>query len=238
MIRAELLLGDEHAGGGPALAHVAVLPALHVALGVADDLDHALARVRRAQRLGELAGDPEPHQRQRVLEAFAQRAGGVGPGPVELCGEQLEPLLGELGVGQRPRRAHPGADLVAVALGQQIADVALLVALAAMHERVLAEDVADRLAQRLAAVDDEQDRLLGVQAAVDEIGQQRPRERGVLGAAFPEPERDLDAFGADPERDDVRALGDLEAVEHHHRQAHVIQPARHQLARARCACAR
>ena len=36
-------------------------------------------------------------------------------------GEQLEPLLGELGVGQRPRRAHPGADLVAVALGQQIA---------------------------------------------------------------------------------------------------------------------
>src|SRR4051812_49927948 len=42
----ELLLGDEHAGGGPALAHVAVLPALHVALRVADDLDHRLAGVR------------------------------------------------------------------------------------------------------------------------------------------------------------------------------------------------
>ena len=48
-----------------------------------------------------------------------------------------------------------------------------------------------------AAVDDEQDRLLGVKAAVDEIGQQRPCERGVLGRAFPEPERDLDAVGAD-----------------------------------------
>src|ERR1019366_7538629 len=35
----ELLLGLEHAGGGPALAHVTVLPAFHVALGVADDLD-------------------------------------------------------------------------------------------------------------------------------------------------------------------------------------------------------
>ena len=34
----ELLLGDEHPGGGPALAHVAVLPALHVALCVTDDL--------------------------------------------------------------------------------------------------------------------------------------------------------------------------------------------------------
>ncbi len=28
----------------------------------------------------------------------------------------------------------------------------------------------------------------------------------------------------DAERDDVRALGDLQAVEHHHRQAHVVQP--------------
>ena len=71
-----------------------------------------------------------------------------------------------------------------------------LVAMAAMHQRVLAEDVLDRPAQRLAAVDDEQDRLLGIEAAVDEIGQQRPRERGVLGRAFPEPERDLDALGA------------------------------------------
>jgi hypothetical protein len=80
----ELLLGDEHAGGGPALAHVAVLPALHVALRVADDLEHALARVGRAQRLGELPGDPEPDQRQRVVHSFAQRAGGIGPRLVEL----------------------------------------------------------------------------------------------------------------------------------------------------------
>jgi hypothetical protein len=36
-------------------------------------------------------------------------------------------------------------------------------------------------------------------------------------------------FGADAERDDVGALGDLQTVEHHHRQAHVIKPPRHQL---------
>ena len=68
----ELLLGDEHPRSGPALAHVTFLPAFHVALRVPDDLDHALARVRRAQRLGELPVDPESHQRQRVLESFAQ----------------------------------------------------------------------------------------------------------------------------------------------------------------------
>jgi hypothetical protein len=35
-----LLLGLEHPGGGPSLAHVAVVPALDVALGVTYDLDH------------------------------------------------------------------------------------------------------------------------------------------------------------------------------------------------------
>src|SRR5215211_677581 len=104
-----------------------------------------------------------------------------------------------------------------------------LVAMAAMDQRVLAKDVLDRAAQRLAAVDDEQDRLLGIQAAIDEIGQQRARERRVLRRALPEPERNLDALGRDPERDDMRAVGDLQAVEHHHRQPHVIQPPRHRL---------
>ena len=98
-----------------------------------------------------------------------------------------------------------------------------------MNEGVLAEDVLDRPAQRLAAVDHEQDRLLGVEAAVDQVGQQRPGERGVLGRSLPQPERDLHALGGDPQRDDVRAIGDLHAVEHHHRQAHVLQPTAHQL---------
>ena len=65
--------------------------------------------------------------------------------------------------------------------------------MAAMHQRALAEDVLDRAPQRLAAVEHEQDRLLGIKAAVDQIGQQRARERGVLGRALPQPERDLHA---------------------------------------------
>jgi hypothetical protein len=58
----------------------------------------------------------------------------------------------------------------------------------------------------LAAVDHERDRLREVQAAVDEVGEQRAGERGVLGRAFPEPERDLDALGSDRERDDVEGV--------------------------------
>src|SRR4051812_19266005 len=96
---AELLFGDEHAGGGPALAHVAALPAFDVALGVADDLDHRLARVRRREGFGELAGDPESHQRQRLAHPLTQRGGRVGPAVVEFTGEQLQSLFGQLSVG-------------------------------------------------------------------------------------------------------------------------------------------
>ena len=44
----------------------------------------------------------------------------------------------------------------------------------------LTEDRADRFAQRLGAVDPEQDPLLGVEAALDQVGQQRRREGRVL----------------------------------------------------------
>src|SRR3954467_11489452 len=54
---AELLLGFEHAGGGPAEAHVAVLPARDGAWRAADGLDHRLARVRGSERALELTGD-------------------------------------------------------------------------------------------------------------------------------------------------------------------------------------
>jgi hypothetical protein len=51
--------------------------------------------------------------------------------------------------------------------GQNVGDVPFLMAVAAMDEGVLTEDVADRPPQRLAGVDREQDRLGGVEAAID-----------------------------------------------------------------------
>jgi hypothetical protein len=55
-------------------------------------------------------------------------------------------------VGERPRAADPNEDLRPVSLGQQVTDIALLVAMTPMHEGVLAEHVLDRLAQRPDAV--------------------------------------------------------------------------------------
>jgi hypothetical protein len=117
-----------------------------------------------------------------------------------------------------------------------------LVTHTALHDRPLAEDRADRLPERLGAVDDEQDPLLGIEAALDKVRQQRGGDGGVLGRALPKPERDLHALGGDPERDDVGAAFEVDPVDHHHRQAHVIQAAGHErlevLARARDELAR
>src|SRR5207244_2667390 len=53
-----------------------------------------------------------------------------------------------------------------VCAGWRPSSMTFLVAVTAMHQRVLAEHVLDRAPQRLGAVDHEQDRLLWVEAAV------------------------------------------------------------------------
>jgi hypothetical protein len=77
-----------------------------------------------------------------------------------------------------------------------------------MHQRPLAEHVLDGSAQGLPAVNDEQDRLLGIQAPLDQVREQRASERGVLGRALPQPQRNLHPVGGDPQRDHVRAISE------------------------------
>ena len=87
----------------------------------------------------------------------------------------------------------------------------------------------DGFAQRLGPVDHEQQPLLDVQAAVDEVGQQCASDGRVLGGAVPQAERELVALGRDPQRDDVGAAVQLDPVEHDHRQPQVGQRPVHQL---------
>jgi hypothetical protein len=54
-----------------------------------------------------------------------------------------------------------------------------------LNRDVVAAHLPDRLVERLRAVDDEQQPLLEVQAAVEKIGQQRARHTRVLGGAVP-----------------------------------------------------
>ena len=98
-----------------------------------------------------------------------------------------------------------------------------------MH-RDLAEDRVDRRAQRLGAVQDNQDALLAVQAAVHEVAQQLAADRRVLRRAVPQAQRDLDAFGRHAQRHDAAAALQLQAVEHQGGEANVGQRPAHQRA--------
>jgi hypothetical protein len=70
---------------------------------------------------------------------------------------------------------------------------------------------------------------LDIQAALDEVAQQRGRDGGVLGRAVPRPERVLDAVGVDRQRDDAAAALELDPVEHRHHQAQILERAAHRL---------
>jgi len=70
------------------------------------------------------------------------------------------------------------------------------VQLAALDDGVV-EDVGDRAAQGLGAVDDDQDRPGHIQPAVAQAGEQVAHDGGVLGGALGQPERDLGPIQGD-----------------------------------------
>ncbi len=147
---------------------------------------------------------------------------------LELRGEDAELVERSRVIALRPAAAQATLHRRSVALGQVVEHVSLLVADAAL-DRHLAEHGADRLAQRLRAVEHAEHALLDIKAALDEVGQQRGRDGDVLGRPLPEPERDLHPVGRDPERHHVGAALELDPVEHQHRQADVVEAAGDQL---------
>jgi hypothetical protein len=76
------------------------------------------------------------------------------------------------------------------------------VLLAALDQRPRAEYVADRLRERLRAVDDGEHGAVGAQAAVAHLGEQCGAARGVLRGALADAEHVLVALRVEAERDE------------------------------------
>ena len=85
---------------------------------------------------------------------------------------------------------HPLGDGRGHRVGQPVTDVAELVELAALDDRVV-EHVEHRAAQRLGAVDHHQDRPGDLKATLAQPHQQVTDDGGVLGGAFGQGEGDL-----------------------------------------------
>ncbi len=100
--------------------------------------------------------------------------------------------------------------------------------------RGFAEQIADRAAKRLGAVDRPQPRALGIKLTIDQVGQQRTHHGRVLGTAFAKPQDVLLALGIDAQGDEHHPVAEVNPVDQNHRQvqpqasrsAGVLNPAR------------
>jgi len=86
-----------------------------------------------------------------------------------------------------------------------------------LYDGVLGEDALEPGGERLGAVDDAEQSLPEAKPSVYVVGQEVLDHRGVLGVAFPDPDRDLGPIGRDRERDDTAALLQDDAVDHEQR---------------------
>ncbi len=121
--------------------------------------------------------------------------------------------------GEHPFRAHGVATLVGRGdrapsipphgIGEMVLDVAPLVDLAALHEGSSPELCANRLGERLAAVDDEEHCAVRAHAPSLQVGEQSDARRRILRRALVEAERVFVAFRVDAERDQDEVLGDV-----------------------------
>jgi len=94
-------------------------------------------------------------------------------------------------------------------LRQTLGNVPGLVNLAALDRRVPAKGAADRLGQRPGAVDDEQPHHRRVEAALDQVVEQRLNRGGIFGSPLGQPQRVLLARGVDA-RDQDQVLIDVQ----------------------------
>ena len=210
-------------------SHLPVLPVLHVGRVISGDGDHRLDAVRGAQRAGQRRWDTQAQHGQRLGQALAQAGGGTGVGALEFLGEGFELRLGHdrrLGV---IGLAHPLGHRRGQVIRQLVGHVPDLVQLTPTDHRVI-EHAHHGRAQRLAAVDTDEDRPCGVQAPITQPGQQISDHAGVLRRALGQPQRMLRAVDADAQRHHAQVLAEVHPVDHQRDQVQVTQRLGEQLA--------
>src|SRR3989442_1228366 len=122
----------------------------------------------------------------------------------------------------RPKRsAQARPDVGLARCRDEGVEVARLVELAALNDGGVAEDIAQGLAQSLAAVDHPQHAPLEREPAPEQVLQQLGADHGILRRAQAQAQRDLAAFARDPQDDDHRLLGHNDTV---HEQRHHLEP--------------
>src|SRR5450756_1273185 len=139
------------------------------------------------------------------------------PVAFETSGEIAKELFGLVGVVHLPGPPQDAPHLRVHRFRQAIHDVACFMYLTTLNGRVAPKRRPDRLGKSLRAVDDEEARHGGIEAALDEIVDQRLHGRRVFRGALDQPERMLVAVHIDADRrDEGHVLVHVNAVDLDH----------------------
>src|SRR5581483_9470099 len=187
----ELFLGEEQPGGTPPTTHVAITPSFHISAHVSGGRERRLDQIRRRQMNEQFPRHTEPYQGERLFEPLAQTAGRVGTDSIEQRGRVLQNAQRSGVVGLVVRLIQPPANLFPVPLGNVRLQIALLVKLTSLNDRVSAPDIDDRLSQCFASVEHEQHRLVAAEPSIAELPHQRLAHLRVLRRPLPKAQNPL-----------------------------------------------
>ena len=160
---------------------------------------------------------PKALQREGVGEALAHR--GCGPRMVGLegSGQPLQLSLRQGGITGRPRVPQHRGHIRVQMLREMAQHVAPFVELTALDGRERAAHRADGRGERLRTVDHKEARPVRVQAAIDEVTQERFGHAALFGVALPEAQNLLLPLRINAQRDHDRVVTQHDPVDQHDR---------------------
>src|SRR5258705_331001 len=229
----EAFCGFLHGRRGPAQGHRGRSPSLHVAADATHGAHDILHDVGACERAAKFLWQAESRDGEDLVEALQNARRHARSVVFQPAREIADQLLGLLGVVPLPSLSQHAANSGMQRLRQPLHDVASLVNLAPLNQRLAPEAAPDRFRERLRTVDDEQPWHRRIEATRDEIVDQRLHHGGVLGRAFNEPERVLYAVAVDADRcHQHQFTGHVDAVDLHNQQVELGQVRGHPLPHA------
>jgi hypothetical protein len=162
----------------------------------------------------------QPGDGEGLGQPLAQAGRRAGVGAVQLPGQRLQLGLGHQQVGMVVGATHPFGDGGGHRVGQPVGDVAELVELAALDDRMV-EHVQHGAVERLGAVDHHQDRPSDLQATLPQPHQQVTHTVAFSVAPSARASGILVPSRVMPRGDHAGVLGHADPVDH---ERHQVQP--------------
>ena len=149
------------------------------------------------ETLPQLIEEPEPVQRQGLLQALLEGACRLAVDLLQLSVKTGKPLFGRLVGRFLVSPLEPGSPSFLVGLRKVADNIFPLVPLAALNLSSVSEDLANGLAQALAAIDDAKNAVVEAEATPDKVPQQLSDRLSSLGCRLCKPENLLVALLSD-----------------------------------------